>query len=231
VCEYVNASPRVADAYHFSHLGALHPRTPATSVLSYLTVDYVRIPLVLSFFASKIASPTSSIASCQALLRAVLIEPSAWTSEHAKCPIERVPCERALSLRAEAASHPLKIVITSASMRRAVCCVLFEQHWEWRLVGAGVAPVWSHISVHYERADSQRKYKKAAEAKVRQVDDSLPPIDIARAQSRHSCIHEAGERVRPPHVHTRKGAAAIRGVERCKKGLDGGHHGRESRRC
>ncbi len=75
-------------------------REESEQLMSYLTVDYVRIPLVLGFFASRDRVTYLFNPALQALLRAVLLEGqwglggvSGWLSAHLQsAPSELPPC-------------------------------------------------------------------------------------------------------------------------------------------
>lgn len=73
----------------------LASRTPATArhipQMGYLTVDYVRIPLVLGFFASRDRVSYLFNPELQRLLRAVLFEAGPWVSRHQRGLIEQTP--------------------------------------------------------------------------------------------------------------------------------------------
>lgn len=66
----------------------------AQVLLSYLTVDYVRIPLVVSFFASHDRVTYLFNAQLRSLLRAVLFEPGPWVVNGENPVVERVPVRR-----------------------------------------------------------------------------------------------------------------------------------------
>lgn len=61
------------------------------TLMGYLTVDYVRIPLILGFFASRDRVSYLFNSDLQQLLRAVLFEGGPWVSRHAKGLIDQTP--------------------------------------------------------------------------------------------------------------------------------------------
>ncbi len=69
-------------------------REESETLLSYLTVEYIRIPLVVSFFASRDRHTYLFHPELQALLRAVLFEPGAWVAPHGHRPVTMVPVRR-----------------------------------------------------------------------------------------------------------------------------------------
>ncbi|TFJ87145.1 hypothetical protein NSK_001478 [Nannochloropsis salina CCMP1776] len=69
-------------------------REESETLLSYLTVEYIRIPLVVSFFASRDRHTYLFNPDLQALLRAVLFEPGAWIPPSGHQPVTLVPVRR-----------------------------------------------------------------------------------------------------------------------------------------
>jgi len=69
-------------------------REEAEALLSFLTVDYVRIPLILGFFASHDRVTYLFNSDLRALLRAVLFESAPWVAAADQCSIQRVPVRR-----------------------------------------------------------------------------------------------------------------------------------------
>eukprot|EP00624_Nannochloropsis_granulata_P005047 evm.model.NODE_35720_length_30909_cov_25.476009.5 len=74
--------------------GGTLSREESETLLSYLTVEYIRIPLVVSFFASRDRHTYLFHPELQALLRAVLFEPGAWVTPHRHRPVTVVPIRR-----------------------------------------------------------------------------------------------------------------------------------------
>jgi hypothetical protein len=69
-------------------------REESELLLSYLTVPYARIPLVLNFFASKDRVTYLFNSDLQSLLRAVLFEAGVFVPQREREPIRRVPERR-----------------------------------------------------------------------------------------------------------------------------------------
>ena len=69
-------------------------REESELLLSYLTVPYARIPLVLNFFASKDRVTNLFNSDLQSLLRAVVFEAGVFVPEREREPIRRVPERR-----------------------------------------------------------------------------------------------------------------------------------------
>ena len=63
-------------------------------LFSFLTVPYVRIPLVLNFFAGRDRVTYLFNEELQKLLRAVLFETGAWVPEQQPHPIEHIPIRK-----------------------------------------------------------------------------------------------------------------------------------------
>ena len=85
--------PSEDDVLHSTGLptfGNTLSREESEMLMSYLTVDYVRIPMVLGFFASRDRVTYLFNPSLQALLRAVLFEGGAWVSQYSDRPILEV---------------------------------------------------------------------------------------------------------------------------------------------
>ncbi len=62
-------------------------------LLSYLTVPYIRIPLVLNFFASQDNIPALGLLEIQSILDSVLFEPGLWHPNRPKTVPSNVPTE------------------------------------------------------------------------------------------------------------------------------------------
>lgn len=76
-------SPSEDDVLHAASLptfGDTISHEESELLMSYLTVDYVRLPLVLSFFASRDRMTYLFSSDLQNLLRAVIFEPGLWVS-------------------------------------------------------------------------------------------------------------------------------------------------------
>jgi hypothetical protein len=69
-------------------------RGEAESLLSYLTVDYVRIPLVVGFFSSHERVTYLLNPKLRELLRAVLFEAGPWVASSDRSQISRIPVRR-----------------------------------------------------------------------------------------------------------------------------------------
>ena len=77
--------PSEDDVLHAERLpgfGDTLSREESETLLSYLTVEYIRIPLVVGFFASRDRPTYLFNPQLQALLRAVLFEPGTWVAAH-----------------------------------------------------------------------------------------------------------------------------------------------------
>eukprot|EP00043_Microstomoeca_roanoka_P005858 m.58502 g.58502 ORF g.58502 m.58502 type:complete len:4257 (-) comp13155_c0_seq1:39-12809(-) len=86
--------PSEDDVLHCDRLpmfGNTLSREESEQLMSYLTVDYMRVPLVLGFFASKDRVTYLFNGQLQALLRAVLFEGRQWVPHDSKRPINNVP--------------------------------------------------------------------------------------------------------------------------------------------
>jgi hypothetical protein len=82
------------DVLHSTNLptfGGALSREESEMLMSYLTVEYIRIPLVLGFFASRDRVTYLFNAQLQKLLRSVLFEPGAWIPTNDIGIIDHVP--------------------------------------------------------------------------------------------------------------------------------------------
>ena len=70
--------------------GALHP-SEAELLLQYLTVPYLRVPLLLRFFSTSAHVHALGSPKLQAALDAALFEPGLWQPEAVKSPPQRIP--------------------------------------------------------------------------------------------------------------------------------------------
>lgn len=66
-------------------------REESETLLSYLTVDYIRIPLVVNFFASRDRVTYLFNRELQELLRSVLFQPGEWVAPYEKRSVDIVP--------------------------------------------------------------------------------------------------------------------------------------------
>lgn len=66
-------------------------REESETLMSYLTVDYIRVPLVINFFASRDRATYLFNPQLQSLLRAILFEPGAWVAPYDHKPVHIVP--------------------------------------------------------------------------------------------------------------------------------------------
>jgi len=64
----------------------------AEKLLSYMTVPYLRLPLIVQFFATKDRVPVLLNRDIQAILENVLFEPRKWTSKIAPYDTLRLHC-------------------------------------------------------------------------------------------------------------------------------------------
>lgn len=69
------------------------------TLLSYLTCEYIRIPLVLSFFATRDRQTYLFNPQLQVLVRAVLFEPGAWVAIGGHKPVAVVPIRQTAEQR------------------------------------------------------------------------------------------------------------------------------------
>jgi hypothetical protein len=86
--------PTEEDILHAEKLpnfGDTLSREESEALLSFLTVEYIRLPLVVGFFASRDRPTYLFNHQLQALLRAVLFEPGSWVPPHGHHPIAVVP--------------------------------------------------------------------------------------------------------------------------------------------
>ena len=60
-------------------------------LLQYLTAPYLRIPLVMAFFADQMRVTALGAPELQRVLDAVLFEPGMWQHEHVKEPTSLIP--------------------------------------------------------------------------------------------------------------------------------------------
>jgi hypothetical protein len=82
------------DVLHVRHLPDFDGRLSARQselLLQYLTVPYMRIPLVLQFFADQMRLTTLASEELQGALDACLFEPALWQSEHHKEAPDVIP--------------------------------------------------------------------------------------------------------------------------------------------
>ncbi|EDQ90981.1 uncharacterized protein MONBRDRAFT_31645 [Monosiga brevicollis MX1] len=86
--------PSEEDVLHATGLPTFNnaiSREESEMLMSYLTVDYVRVPMVLGFFATRDRVTYLFNPSLQALLRAVLFEGGLWVHQQDDRPIAEVP--------------------------------------------------------------------------------------------------------------------------------------------
>eukprot|EP00049_Salpingoeca_infusionum_P014496 m.271712 g.271712 ORF g.271712 m.271712 type:complete len:4223 (+) comp15683_c19_seq1:207-12875(+) len=77
-------------------------REESEQLMSYISVDYVRIPLVLGFFASRDRVTYLFNKQLQAMVRAIMFESGAWVSSSSRRPVLEVPLRKtAQQLEAE----------------------------------------------------------------------------------------------------------------------------------
>ena len=89
--------PTEDDVLHAEELptfGDTLSREEAELLFSFLTVDYVRLPLVLNFFADKDRVTYLFNSDLQAMLRGLLFEGGPWVPDWELAPIKRVPERR-----------------------------------------------------------------------------------------------------------------------------------------
>jgi hypothetical protein len=97
--------PSEDDILHATNLPTFNgtiSREESEQLLSYLTVDYVRIPLVISFFATQDRVTYLFNPELQTLFRAVLFEAGQWVPDSSRGTIDHVPVRQTAQQIAEA---------------------------------------------------------------------------------------------------------------------------------
>lgn len=77
-------------------------REESETLMSYLTCEYIRIPLVVSFFATRDRQTYLFNPQLQGLIRAVLFEPGAWVEPSGHRPVTMVPLRQTAEQKRQA---------------------------------------------------------------------------------------------------------------------------------
>ena len=96
-----------------------------------------------------------------------------------------------LELRAKEGKHPLKIVLTSATMNEGLFAAYFARNkWDSNsLQDDSLAPVLKvggrtfPVDIHYDEAGSSNKYEQTAEAKVLELNEQLPATNLEQRKT------------------------------------------------
>jgi hypothetical protein len=104
---HLDMAPPVSeeDVLHSSNLptfGGTLSREESEMLMSYLTVEYVRIPLVLGFFATRDRVTYLFNTKLQNLVRGVTFEPGAWIPQSVSSGITHVPVRQTASQKRQA---------------------------------------------------------------------------------------------------------------------------------
>ena len=93
-------TPSEDDILHCDKLptfGGTISREESEQLLSFLTVDYIRIPLVVGFFASQDRVTYLFNSQLQSLFRAVLFESGPWVPKNSQGAIDKIPIRKTAS--------------------------------------------------------------------------------------------------------------------------------------